>query len=137
MDVYEWLSAKFLEDEYIFEHTLDPTWQQHQITAHDAPETFNKSVPYIVIDPLDVPTPADYADNKWLSDEYLLQIEVWTTTKDEKICKEIAKRIRKIMWQLNFSQGGGIDEYDMAAKIARDARRYRGKIYIEELGALN
>lgn len=84
---------------------------------------------YIVIDPLDTPIPKDYADNEWLTEDFLFQIEVWSKSLSERDL--VAKQIRKIMWeQIGFAQyGGGVDEWEKDLNIYRDARRYRGKKY--------
>ncbi|WP_026581023.1 DUF3168 domain-containing protein [Bacillus sp. J33] len=86
--------------------------------------------PYIVIDPLDTPTPKDYADNKWLTEDHLFQIEVWSKSLADR--DAVAKQIRKVMWdKVGFAQtGGGVDEWDKDLNIYRDARRYRGKSYV-------
>lgn len=99
------------------------------IKYYQYPATGDMSGTYVVIDPLDVPIPSDYADNDWMTDEFLYQIEVWSKSPAEK--ETIANRIRDIMWDLNFSQGSGADEYDKDLKIYRDARQYRGKKYVQ------
>jgi Protein of unknown function (DUF3168) len=87
--------------------------------------------PCIVIDPLAPPLPGDYADNTWLTDDYLFQIEVWSKSLEDT--ESIAKQIRQVMWKvLGFAQTGtGIDEWDQDTGVYRDARRYRGKTYVE------
>ncbi|MBM7605985.1 hypothetical protein JOC75_004013 [Metabacillus crassostreae] len=98
-----------------------------KIKFYEYPASGDVTSTHIIIDPLDVPIPSDYADNKWLTEDFLFQIEVWSLNLADTL--EIAKQIRKIMWNLNFSQGSGIDEYDKDFGIYRDARRYRGKVY--------
>lgn len=106
-----------------------------RIKFYEYPETGSVTQPYIVIDPLGPPLPDDYADNKPLTDEYLYQIDVWT--KNRLVTKELAKRIAKAMRELGFGYfAGAIDEYDKDTGIFRDARRYRGKAYTEEVEAL-
>ena len=85
---------------------------------------------YIMIQPLDVPTPADFADNVYLKYDILLQIETWS--KSRSLTKKIANRIEAVLWDLGLLQTGGLDEYD--AEIFRDARRYRGKFYTDFKG---
>ncbi len=90
---------------------------------------------HIIIDPLDVPKPGNYADDNWLTDDYLYQIDVWSKDMDERDL--ISNKIRKIMWKLNLKQlSGGVDEYDSEFDIYRDARRYRGKAYREDFDSL-
>lgn len=101
---------------------------ENRIKFYEYPETAILTDAHIIIDPLDVPIPSDFADNTWLKEDFLLQIEVWSKSlSDTQI---VAKRIREIMWKLGFSQGGGVDEWDKDLNIFRDARRYRGKVYI-------
>ncbi|MGP4074262.1 hypothetical protein ACTWQB_17345, partial [Piscibacillus sp. B03] len=81
-------------------------------------------------DPLDPPLPSDYADNQWLTEDYLYQIEVWSLDKTDR--NLVARRIQQILWdQFNFGNyGGGVDEWDKDLNVYRDARRYRGKKYV-------
>ena len=111
----------FVADEYIQQQAGG------RIKYYEYPETATMSEPHIIIDPLDVPMPRDFADNQWLTNDYLYQIEVWS--KDRKTTKAISERIRKVMWKLGYYQGSGVDEYDQDEHIFRDARRYRGKEY--------
>ncbi|MDY0396778.1 hypothetical protein RWE15_23880 [Virgibacillus halophilus] len=89
---------------------------------------------HIIIDPLDPPKPGDYADDKWLTDDYLFQIDVWSKGMEERDL--IANKIQHIMWKMNFRQVGGMDEYDNDYEIFRDARRYRGKAYRKDFNTL-
>jgi len=111
----------------------DPLISHHatgRIKFYEYPATGDFSRLYIIIDPLDVPKPSDFADNKWLTNDYLYQIDVWSNNL--AITEAVAKKIQQIMWdELNFGQTGGMDEYDEDFKIYRDARRYRGKAYVE------
>ncbi len=86
---------------------------------------------YIVIDPLDVPRPGDYADDQPLTDDYLYQIEVWS--QDYLLTNNVAKEVRKVMLAIGFGQGSGVDEWDSDTRIYRDARRYEGKVYVSEI----
>ena len=103
----------------------------NNIKFYEYPEAKDVKETHIIIDPLDVPKPSDYADNQWLTDDYLFQIDVWSKNMAERDL--IASKIRRIMWQLNFSQIGGMDEYDGDFDVFRDARRYRGKKYVKKL----
>jgi hypothetical protein len=112
------INDSFISDKVKIEH----------IKTYESPST-DLTEPHIVIDPLDVPLPGDYADNEWLTEDHLLQIEVWS--KNGHDTEALSKRIRDIMWkQFGFPQGAGVDEYDKDSKIYRDARRYRGKAYV-------
>lgn len=106
----------------------------NRIKFYEYPEPNDVKETHIIIDPLDVPKPSDYADDTWLTDDYLLQIDVWSKSMDE--CDLIAKKIQNIMWKMNFRQIGGMDEYDSDYDIYRDARRYRGKTYRKDFNNL-
>ncbi|MDC7770337.1 hypothetical protein POL88_15525 [Priestia megaterium] len=104
-----------------------------RIKFYEYPSTDNMQGVYIVVDPLDVPKPGDYADNKWLTDEYFYQIEVWSMNLFDT--QAVAKEVRNVMWkELGFAQLiPGLDEFDKDTGIYRDARRYKGKEeYAEE-----
>lgn len=105
-----------------------------RIKFYRYPEPKDVKETHIIIDPIDAPMPGNHADDKWLTDDYLYQIDVWSKNMDE--AHEIALCIRHIMWQLNFRQTGGIDEYDNEYDIFRDARRYRGKAYRKDFDSL-
>lgn len=116
---------ELMKDDYIVEQAAG------RIKFYEYPETGDVTGPYIVIDPLDVPMPSDFADNTYLTEDYIFQIDVWT--KNRLTTKKLAKRIQDILWKMNFpNSGGGMDEYDKESEIYRDARRYRGKLYTEE-----
>ncbi|MGP4074122.1 hypothetical protein ACTWQB_16575, partial [Piscibacillus sp. B03] len=56
-----------------------------RIKFYEYPDTDDlKEGPFIVIDPLDPPLPSDYADNQWLTEDYLYQIEVWSLDKTDR-----------------------------------------------------
>jgi Protein of unknown function (DUF3168) len=101
-----------------------------RIKFYEYPPTDKVQGVYIVIDPLETPRPGDYADNKWLTDEYFYQIDVWSKSRNDT--EEVAKEIHKILREgLGFAKyGSGVDEWDKETGIYRDARRYRGKEYV-------
>lgn len=103
----------------------------NEIKFYEYPPTDQMEGIYVVVDPLDVPRPGDYADNQPLTEAFLFQIEVWG--KDGEKVEAVAKRISKVMRGLGFGQGSGIDEWDKETAIFRDARRYEGKTYDEEI----
>lgn len=129
MDMMMVIYNALIADEYIKQQAFG------RIKFYEYPETGSVTQPYIVIDPLGPPLSDDYADNKPLTDEYLYQIDVWT--KNRLVTKELAKRIKDTMQELGFGYfAGGVDEYDKATGIYRDARRFKGKAYTEEVEAL-
>ena len=58
----------------------DPLIQKYvgaRIRFYEYPENLEGGEPSIIIDPLDVPIPAQYADNTWLREEFFFQLDVW------------------------------------------------------------
>lgn len=122
MDIYNALIANsFIRDK-----------ANERIKFYEYPEAEDMRETHIIIDSLGPPKPSDYADNEWLTDDYLYQIDVWSKDMAERDI--LANKIRDVMWvKLGFySNGNGVDEYDKDYKIFRDARQYRGKKYIKE-----
>ncbi|GKU81202.1 hypothetical protein [Niallia sp. NCCP-28] len=123
MDVIKVIYDALIADSFIKEQASG------RIKYYEYPESGNVAAPYIIIVPLDVPNPSDFADNTWLTYDALYQIEVWT--KNRAVTMKLAERIQQVMWKQGFFQNGGIDEYE--ENIFRDARRYRGKLYRDDL----
>lgn len=100
-----------------------------RIKFYEYPENGDISGPCIVIEPIAPPKPSDFADNQWIKEDYLYQIEVWSNHLSDT--QSIAKQIQKVMWEeFGFTAtGAGVDEWDKDFNIYRDARRYRGKVY--------
>ncbi|MEK4922388.1 DUF3168 domain-containing protein [Cytobacillus sp. FSL R5-0569] len=127
MEILDKVYRHLIEDDFIITHV------KGRIKFYEYPETGDVTNPFIVLQPLDVPTPSTLADNTYLSYDFLLQVEVWS--KDRKQTEQIAKRVGNILWDIGFIQNGGINEYD--EKIYRDARRYRGNLYRDDLDTIN
>lgn len=127
MDVLAMIYDALIADDYIKEQASG------RIKYYEYPETGDVRAPYIVIDPLDVPSPKIFADNIWVANEHFLQIDVWT--KNRTTTRILAEKVQSIMWSVcGFAQNGGISEYDEG--VFRDARRYKGKIYRDDLDGL-
>lgn len=127
MDVLSLIYNTLITDPYIKDQAYG------RIKYYEYPETGDVTEPFIIIDPIDAPDPSDYADDTWLTYECLLQIEVWT--RNRIVTNIIADKVRDVMWkQFGFKQQSGPQEYDEG--IFRDARRYRGKIYRDDLDGL-
>lgn len=120
MDVLSIIYNALMADEYIASQAAG------KIKYYDFPEvTEIGENPHIIIEPVDVPLPRDFADNQYLTYDILINIETWS--KNRILTKDIADRIEAILWDLGLVQNGGLDEYD--SDVFRNARRYRGKIY--------
>ena len=101
-----------------------------KIKFYDFPDSMSMdNGPYIIIEPMDVPLPRDFADDQYLKYDVFVAIETWS--KNRSLTKDIADKIETILWSLGLVQNGGLDEYDEG--IFRDVRRYRGKLYRDEI----
>lgn len=105
-----------------------------RIEYYEYPEAKDIKETHIIIDPISAPVPATFADDKWLTDDYMFQIDVWSLDMYE--VSLIASKIREKMWELHFRQIDGMDEYDNDYEVFRDARRYRGKAYRKDFNNL-
>ncbi|WP_182101824.1 hypothetical protein [Niallia taxi] len=126
MDVEMIIYNALLMDPYIEEQASS------RIKFYKYPESESLEEPFIIIDPIDIPKPADLADDTWLTYDCLYQIEVWT--KDRSITKTLGEKVHQVLWKLGFKQNGGLSEYDSG--IFRDARRFRGKLYREDFDTI-
>ena len=110
-----------------------------RIKYYEYPATGDIAGPTIVLEEVDAPRPDDYADNNWMTEDYFVHVEVWVKgASGRKKRDSIAKQIRKVMWdKLGFSQSSSMQpEWDKDTNTFRDARRYRGKAYREDLDTL-
>ncbi|MDN4525323.1 DUF3168 domain-containing protein [Fictibacillus fluitans] len=125
MDILTIIYNALIADDHIKEKVAG------RIKYYQFPATDDVEDAHIVIDPLDVPIPKDFADETWLTEDYLVQIEVWT--KNRLATAELSSKVQQAMWKIGFSQGSGMNEYDRETGIYRDARQYRGKVYREDV----
>ncbi|WP_121603779.1 DUF3168 domain-containing protein [Virgibacillus sp. Bac332] len=129
MDILDKIYKSLIADDYIKDQALG------RIKYYEYPETGDVTKPFIVIDPINTPDPSDYGSNKWMKYDYLIQIDVWSLNR--KITDAIADKVRDIMWDVfGFSQKPGPKEYDKDTGVFRDARRYRGALYRDDLDSL-
>lgn len=129
MDIMMKLYNALMADEYI------KLQASGRIKFYEYPPTSDVTKPFIIIDPLGPPLDTDFADDDPLVEEYMYQVDVWT--KDRKVTKELARRVKQALRNNGFYYySGGVDEYDAATKIYRDARRFRIKAYSEDIEAL-
>lgn len=125
MDVLNKIYTALQSDPLIFEKV------ENRIKYYEYPETADVTKSHVIIDPLG-DTQNDYADNQPLTEENLVQIDVWTKNRADK--DTLGKQIQKVMRSIGFPRTGStIDEYDEDSEIFRDGRRYNCKIYINEL----
>ena len=130
MDVMTKIYNALIADEYIQQKASG------RIKFFEYPESAMLTQPFIIIDSLSPPTDTDFADDEPLAEEYLYQVDVWT--KDRRTTKELARRVKiALRAEGVYYFAGGVDEYDPETKIYRDARRFRTKIYSEDVEALS
>lgn len=126
MDMLNKIYEALRSDAFILEKV------EERFKYYTYPETGDVKKPYIIITPLSPPDPGDYADNHWLTEESLIQIDVWAKTRLDKDL--LGAQIQNVMWSMGFGKSGtGIDEHDKEVDIFRDGRRYNCKIYTHEL----
>lgn len=124
MDILKMIYDALIGDEEIAELATG------KIKFYEFPDSMTlDDGPYIVIEPLDVPTPSEFADDIYLKYDVLISIETWS--KNRSLSKSIADKIEVIMWNLGLVLTSGLDEYDEG--VFRIAKRYRGRLYRDEI----
>lgn len=101
---------------------------QEQVKGRIRYYTYNENdemvTPFIIITPLSTPIPAIYGSNQELAIEMTCQLSVEGGSR--KQVKELAYRIKQLMWELGFGQlEFGLDEYLDDVQRFVDVRRYR------------
>ena len=124
MDILKMIYDELIQDQEITDHAAG------KIKYYEFPESLEISDGvYIIIDPLDVPTPSDFADDLYLKYDVMISIETWS--KNRTLTRTISEKIESIMWEFGLVLTSGIDEFD--EKIYRNVKRYRGKLYRDEI----
>lgn len=101
-----------------------------RIGYYEYGEDKDHTKPFMIIEPIDPPTPGASASDQELSVQHTFQIDVQGT--DRKELKVLQKQVKKAMFNLGFGQlPEGLDEWLPDVKRFVDARRYRGltKLY--------
>lgn len=101
---------------------------QEQVKGRIRYYTYNENdemvTPFIIIKPFSTPIPAIYGSNQELAIEMTYQLSV--EGGNRKQVKELAYRIKQLMWELGFGQlKFGLDEYLDDVERFVDVRRYR------------
>lgn len=101
---------------------------QEQVKGRMRYYTYNENdemvTPFIIIKPFSTPIPAIYGSNQELAIEMTYQLSV--EGGNRKQVKELAYRIKQLMWELGFGQlEFGLDEYLDDVERFVDVRRYR------------
>ena len=125
----DYMYSLLIADDVINQHV------GNRIKFYKYPPTGDFSGTYIVFDPIDTNQIGDYADGIYLTEDSLVQVDIWSKNKETRDL--VAKRIRKILVDDNgFSETTGPDEFDKDTRIYRLAKRYGMKFYREDLDSL-
>lgn len=128
MKIYE----AIIDNKEIMNHV-----QKNNIKFFDYPNAQEIRDVVIVIDPLDTPTPSDYADNDNLTYEYFYQIDVFVKQKQGVNGRVLSDRLvfllQRMMWEvLCFGETSSIKpEYIKEFSIYRQTKRFEGKQYFK------
>ncbi len=118
MDILKYVS-KIISNDSIINSLINNRIYNYELTEVD-----DTSGPFIVLTPV-YDKPSSYVSDKYLSETYLLQIDVETYNHQETI--DITKRIRYLMWQKNMKQvSTELDKYFEKTRRYVMSRRYKG-----------
>lgn len=103
----------------------DETLAGISIKSFNRPDTLPSNETSIVIIPVGPPMQTAHGSNTSLAKTFLYQVNV--ESKNYMECKELQRKIEKIMEEQGFYQtAGGLDEWIPEIKRYVDARTYRG-----------
>lgn len=101
------------------------------IKSFKRPESLPNNEPSIVIRPVSPPMQTAHGSNTSLAKTFLYQVNV--ESKNYMECKELQRKIEKIMEEQGFYQTtGGLDEWIPEIKRYVDARTYKGRSALYE-----
>ncbi|API92716.1 MULTISPECIES: DUF3168 domain-containing protein [unclassified Virgibacillus] len=98
-----------------------------KVFKYHVPEEHREKPPIIRLYPISE-LPTEYADNKQLGWDCILQIDVW----DSQRARKIALKINELMKTIDFKQSTPTYEFDEETYLIRDGRRYRGVILADK-----
>lgn len=109
----------------------DETLAGISIKSFNRPDTLPSNETSIVIRPVGPPMQTAHGSNKSLAKTFLYQVNV--ESKNYMECKELQRKIEKIMEEQGFYQTtGGLDEWIPEIKRYVDARTYKGQSALYE-----
>ena len=109
----------------------DETLAGISIKSFNRPDTLPSNETSIVIRPVGPPMQTVHGSNTSLAKTFLYQVNVESI--DYMECKELQKKIEKIMEDQGFYQtAGGLDEWIPEIKRYVDARTYKGQSALYE-----
>ena len=118
----------FNADDLLAEHIQD-------IKFFDYPNANDINVPIIVIDDLTTPIPGDFADNDYLSHQYIYQIDIFVkqnnSVNGRLLSNRLILRVQEIMWnEFGFHiTSAGKPDYLKDFNLYRSTVSFTGKIY--------
>lgn len=121
-DIYEINSLEITYQKLINDNALITLiGGKGKVFKYHIPEENREDPPLIRIYPISE-LPTEYADNKQLAWDCILQIDVW----DSNNARKIALRVHELMKNINFKQSTPTFDFDEDTYLIRDGRRYRG-----------
>ena len=109
----------------------DETLAGISIKSFNRPDTLPSNETSIVIIPVGPPMQTAHGSNTSLAKTFLYQVNV--ESKNYMECKELQRKIEKIMEEQGFYQTtGGLDEWIPEIKRYVDARTYKGRSALYE-----
>lgn len=108
----------------ILDDTLLKTEIGNRIYYYETTENADVSKPFIILTPVD-DDPSTFVSDKYLSETYLIQVDVESTNHQKTI--DITNRIRYLLFANNMSQASSqLDNYFKQTKRYVMSRRYKG-----------
>lgn len=118
MNILKLIRQIILEDPEL-EHAVG-----NRIYFYKPTEVADKSDSFIVLNSV-YDSPSTFASNDYLSESWLIQVDVEAYTEQKVI--DITKRIRRLMWNLDLKPTSSqLDEYFKETKRYVKSRRYEG-----------
>ncbi|HGN7117999.1 TPA: hypothetical protein ACKW5T_002525 [Staphylococcus aureus] len=100
------------------------SYLESRVYYYEATENADISKPFVILTPV-YDLPSGYVSDKYLAEEYLIQIDVESMDHQKTI--DITKRIRYLLYQENLIQASSqLDAYFEKTKRYVMSRRYRG-----------
>lgn len=129
-DILEKVESLLINDDIVKEYTYSNIDEDYRIKFYEYPETADVSGPHIILESYINGMPSSYADETWVTLDYLIHVEVWSNRKEDSY--KLSNHIRKILWDnLGMKQNDDLEEYDEG--VYRVARRYIGKLHRSDL----
>ncbi|MEB8101053.1 hypothetical protein [Staphylococcus xylosus] len=118
MNILKFIREKIQTDPYLNKEI------GNRIYFYETTENSDKSDSFIVLNEIDG-IPSNYASDKYLAEDYLIQVDVECYTEEKAI--NITKKVRKLLWDLDMKNASSqMNNYFKATKRYVRSRRYEG-----------